>query len=346
MRYLSVCILLCLCIVSCKEEDIIVEPKPIVVDPYSFVQPSNFPASTYTFDNNPVTEAGFKLGKKLFFDPILSRDNSISCGSCHKQQTAFADGIQHSVSVGVDDRLGTRNAPPLTNLAFMKEFFWDGGVTHLDFVPVNAITASFEMDETLLNVVSKLNAKNEYRVLFKEAFKTDSINSAYMLHALSQFMVMMVSSNSKYDKAMRGEGEILTSDELQGMQLFKEKCSSCHSGVLFSDFSYRNNGLTTQFADSGRARITELTSEIGKFRVPSLRNVERTAPYMHDASFLSLTEVLDHYSSGIHDSKTLDPSLKQGVSMNEDQKKKIITFLKTLTDYDFVNDARFFESSN
>lgn len=337
-------------IASCNpDSDVTIDPIP-EVDPYVFVRPSNFPEPTYTFENNPVTEQGFKLGKKLFFDPLLSRDGSISCGSCHKQQVFFADAEHHAVSVGVDDLKGTRNSPPLMNLAFMEEFFWDGGVTHLDFVPVNAITAPFELGETVENVVLKLSSSEEYKVLFREAFDTDSINSAYMLHALSQFMVMMVSSNSRYDKYIRDEGEVLTSEELDGQQLFEEKCSTCHSGELFSNFSYRNNGLTEQFSDSGRAAITELGSDIGKFRVPSLRNIQNTSPYMHNAQYSSLKEVLDHYDSGVKQSSTLDPLLNQGgalgIPMTEVEKTKIISFLETLTDYEFVNDTRFFESSN
>lgn len=350
MKYQFICFL-CLILslgTSCNRLDKEDDPrKEDSIGGYTFVKPDNFPEPYYTFENNPVTEEGFKLGKKLFFDPLLSRDGSISCGSCHLQQRYFSDASHHPTSVGVEDRLGTRNTPALTNLAFMKEFFWDGGVTHLDFVPINAITASFEMDETMQNVVLKLNKNSEYRELFKSTFDVDSINSAYMLHALSQFMVMMVSSNSKYDKYVRDEGESLNIEELEGMHLFQEKCSTCHNGELFTDLSYRNNGLSAQSSDAGRKGITELDSDDGKFRVPSLRNVGATSPYMHDAKYLTLEQVLDHYDSEVKVSATLDTELKNngvvGIPMTETEKGKIISFLNTLTDYEFVTDSRFFQ---
>ncbi|MEM8967020.1 MAG: cytochrome c peroxidase [Bacteroidota bacterium] len=312
---------------------------------YRFEKPANFPEPTYTFENNPVTPEGFRLGRRLFFDPLLSRDGSVSCSNCHQQGLAFADGPQHPFSVGVDNQLGIRNAPPLANLAFKREFFWDGGVTHLDFVPTNAIENELEMDESLANVVDKLNQHPEYPALFEQAFGVDTITSPYMLHAFSQFMVMMISANSKYDKYVRNEGETLTDEELKGMRLFEEKCGACHSGELFSDFSFRNNGISTTFSDEGRARITEHPSDIGKFRVPSLRNIARTAPYMHNARLKTLEEVLAHYASGVQESSTLDPLLNDGaqlgILMTDEEQAQIITFLETLTDYEFIADERF-----
>ncbi len=311
---------------------------------YQFIRPAHFPEPVYTFENNPVTKKGFELGKKLFFDPILSRDGSVSCNNCHIQGTAFADAQQHPLSVGVEDRRGTRNAPSLTNLAFMKEFFWDGGVTHLDFTPTNAIESEVEMDESLANVVKKLKAEAAYPPLFKEAFDIEEITSPYMLQALSQYLAMMVSADSKYDQYVKGEA--FSKEELEGLALFEDKCSACHAGVLFSDFTYRNNGLSDTFPDEGRARITEFAGDIGKFRVPSLRNVALTAPYMHNARFKTLQEVLDHYDTGVVDSPTLDPLLKKrerglGIALSEDEKTKIIAFLHTLTDRTFISDTRF-----
>ncbi|MEO0333199.1 MAG: cytochrome c peroxidase [Bacteroidota bacterium] len=326
---------------SCQSEG----DEGLMETTYRFEKPANFPEPTYTFENNPVTPEGFRLGRRLFFDPLLSRDGSVSCSSCHQQGLAFADGPQHPFSVGVDNQLGIRNAPPLVNLAFKQEFFWDGGVTHLDFVPTNAIENELELDETLANVVDKLNQHPEYPALFKRAFRVDTITSPYMLHAFSQFMVMMISANSKYDKYVRNEGETLTTQELQGMRLFEEKCEACHSGELFSDFSFRNNGISSTFSDEGRARITEHPSDVGKFRVPSLRNIGRTAPYMHNARFKTLEEVLAHYASGVVESLTLDPLLQTGtrlgIPMTEEEQAQIIAFLETLTDYEFIADERF-----
>ncbi|MEZ5007084.1 MAG: cytochrome c peroxidase [Chitinophagales bacterium] len=312
---------------------------------YTFTSPPHFPPSSYTFENNPITEKGFKLGRKLFFDPILSVDQSVSCGNCHLQQVAFADSPNHPFSVGVEDRTGTRNAPSLANLAFFKEFFWDGGVTHLDFVPINAIEAHFEMDETLVNVVAKLNQSNDYRALFQEAFDIDTITSPFLLHALSQFTLMMISDQSKFDLYLNNKAT-LSNEEMKGYEIFNQKCSSCHSGVLQTDFSYRNNGIDSVFTDIGRAIITENSSDEGKFRVPSLRNITRTAPYMHNAKFNTLEEVLQHYATNIHASPTLDPLLQNnntvGIALTQTEQRQIITFLATLTDYEFISDDRFF----
>lgn len=330
---------------ACTPESVAPEP----LDPYAFYTPENFPAPTYTFDNNPITEAGFKLGKVLFYDPNLSRDGSVSCNNCHLQATAFADSPVHPLSVGVDGRLGIRNAPSLTNLAFFPEFFWDGGVTHLDFVPINAIESEVELDETVERIVAKLNSSEKYRQLFANAFGIEEITLPYTLHALSQFTARMVSANSPYDQFVRNEGIALNSIELEGLDLFESKCATCHSGALFTDFSYRNNGLDSTFADTGRNRITALASDIGKFRVPSLRNVALTAPYMHHARFHSLEEVLDHYASGMVYSQTLDPTFIQpngsyGISLNQQEKAAIIAFLNTLTDTEFVQNELFFSN--
>ncbi len=292
-----------------------------------------------------MSDKGFALGKKLFFDPLLSRDNSVSCNNCHQQSRAFADTPLHPTSIGIENRFGVRNAPALNNLAFVNEFFWDGGVTHLDFVPINAIESDIEMGETLENVVSKLNEHETYPELFKAAFGIDKITSPYMLHALSQFTVMMVSASSRYDKYVMGEGT-LSDDELLGLALFKQKCGTCHSGELFSDFSYRNNGLSASFGDIGRGLITESESDNGKFRVPSLRNIEVTAPYMHNARFQTLEEVLDHYAEGMINSPSIDPVFMKdgkviGIPLTSSEKSQIIAFIKTLTDDEFLTDPKF-----
>ncbi len=338
------CFLLLIC-TSCSDDDEPIDP----IDRYEFVVPENFPQPRYTFDNNPVTKEGFELGKELFYDPILSRDGSVSCNNCHIQATAFADSPIHPLSVGVDNRLGIRNAPSLTNMAFFPEFFWDGGVTHLDFVPINAIEAPFEFDETVENVVAKLNAKEKYKRMFRDAFGIEEITLPFALHALSQFTNMMVSANSKYDQYIRNEGASFSVLELEGMEIFQEKCASCHAGELFTDFSNRNNGLDSTLADTGRNQITALESDIGKFRVPSLRNVALTAPYMHNARFSTLKEVLDHYDDGMVHYETIDEIFvaqdgRLGIDLDENDKEAIITFLNTLTDTEFVRDTLFFRN--
>jgi cytochrome c peroxidase len=294
-----------------------------------------------------VTERGFLLGKKLFFDPLLSVDNTVSCNSCHQQTLAFADTPLHPFSKGVMGKQGFRNAPELVNLAFRKEFFWDGGVTHLDFVPMNAIESEFEMGETIENVIAKLNAHPEYPALFGEAFGTQQINTPLLLHALAQFTNMMVSDRSPYDQYLRGESA-LSETEMEGLHIFEAKCQSCHAGALFTDESYRNNGIDTTFnSDIGRARITALDADIGKFRVPSLRNVAITPPYMHNAKLATLEAVLDHYANGVLPSPSLDPLLQQtgqlGIPLTGSEKQALLAFLKTLTDKEFLKDERFFK---
>lgn len=330
------------CFTACQDENL-----QTTTNPYEFVAPSNFPEPTYTFYNNSVTEKGFKLGKKIFFDPILSIDGSTSCSSCHNQSLAFADKPLHSVSVGIDGLIGTRNAPGLANLAFMKEFFWDGGVTHLDFVPINAIESPVEMGESIIAVVAKIKNDSEYPKLFEEAFNTTEINMPLLMDALAQFMLLMVSNNSKYDAYLRRE-ETLTTQELKGLALFDQKCESCHSGILFTNQDYFNNGIDSVFSDSGRAVISTNPLDIGKFKVPTLRNVSVTAPYMHNAKFMTLEAVLNHYEHSLVASNTLAPALIKangnlGIPLSTEEKEAIIAFLETLTDYEFLNNPLFFE---
>lgn len=320
------------------------------MDPeFGFVQPPHFPKPTYTFQNNPISENGFKLGKRLFFDPTLSKDGSVACANCHLQSHAFADIALHPFSVGINDQPGIRNAPPLFNLAFQKEFFWDGGVTHLDFVPIQAIESPIEMGESYPNLIARLNRHPEYPRLFKEAFGVEEVTGPYFLHALSQFMLMMVSSESRYDQWSLGKTDALSPIELEGLAIFRAKCETCHKEPLMTDLSYRNNGIQVIIKDIGRQRITEVATDLGKFKVPSLRNIAVTAPYMHNASFKTLAEVLDHYSDGIHDSPTLDPILqkdgKPGISLTKEEKVKILAFLNTLTDEKFLKNPLFFQSS-
>lgn len=312
---------------------------------FEFVKPDHFPAPTYTFHNNPVTEAGFLLGKKIFNDPLLSSDGSISCSSCHVKAVAFSDP-QHRLSLGVKEREGIRNSPPIANMAFYNSFFWDGGVVHLDFVPPNAIENHLEMDETMNNVVYKMNRNDPYPELFQKAFgPIDSINAPLMLHALSQYMVMLVSSNSKYDKFLAKQ-EVLTPSEQKGMEIFEKNCATCHQGVLFTDQDFHNNGLDTEFSDLGRARISEGKEDVGKFRTPSLRNVALTSPYMHDGRFETLEDVLDHYTDGILASSSLSNHLimengKLGLPLTKTDKQNLIAFLHSLTDYEFIANPGF-----
>jgi len=325
-------------IYACKKETNI---REVMSNFWGFQKPSNFPDPVYKLENNRITEAGFLLGRALFYEPRLSRDHTISCGSCHIQTSAFTQH-GHDVSHGIDDRLGSRNSPPMMNLAWNKSFMWDGGVFDLDLQPVNPITNPVEMDEKIENVLMKLKQMPKYVALFNQAFGTEEITNARMMKALSQFMLMCVSANSKYDKVMRKEeGQVFTPDEQAGYIIFKDKCSNCHREPLFTDGSFRNNGIAIgPNNDQGRYMATLNPADAYKFKVPSLRNLSYTAPYMHDGRFLTLNGVLEHYSNEVKATPNLDPFLQQhdqlGISLSADAKLKITQFLKTLDDKDFV----------
>jgi cytochrome c peroxidase len=324
-------------IFACKKSEDITDR----IDSFlGFQKPTNFPEPVYNFANNKITKEGFILGRTLFNEPRLSRNNTITCGSCHIQSSAFTQH-GHDVSHGIDDRLGTRNSPPIMNLAWNKAFNWGGGVNDLDLQPITPITTHEEMDENLENVYAKLRAMPKYRQLFKDAFGTEEINTTRFMKALSQFMLMCISSNAKYDKVMRKEGnQSFTIEEQEGYTLFKQKCASCHSEPLFTDGSFRNNGLgISPVNDKGLYTSTLIETDKYKFKVPSLRNLKYTAPYMHDGRFLTLNAVLEHYHNEVAASPTLDPLLsgsKLGITLSATDKVRIIAFLNTLNDEDFI----------
>ncbi|WP_395633155.1 cytochrome-c peroxidase [Flavobacterium sp.] len=317
--------------------------------PIAFTAPANFPPIAYNFANNPLTEKGFELGKKLFYDGRLSSDGPISCGFCHIQEDAFTHH-GHTFSHGVGEAIGTRNTPPIQNLAYQTTFMWDGATDHLDLQAVIPLTSPIEMNGNFNDIIAMMKGDATYRKLFKQAFPDGEINSENMLKALGQFMVMVTSSNSRFDKYRRNEtGGTLTAEELEGYALFNQKCASCHATDIFTDNSFRNNGLPVNpsINDIGRYRVTELPQDLHKFKVPSLRNIEKTAPYMHDGRFYTLEAVLNHYSSGVIASATLDPVLQNnsvlGIPLTDSEKTKLIAFLKTLTDNQYLTDPRFAE---
>jgi cytochrome c peroxidase len=331
---------LILLLIQCTKKEAI-----LTIADEGFVAPSNFPSILYNFNENPYSNEKRDLGRKLFYDARLSRDNSISCGSCH-QQAAFFAHAGHRVSHGIENKLGTRNSPVLFNMAWQSSFFWDGGVGDLDFFHVNPIQNPVEMDETIPNIIEKLKTDNNYLSLFKTAFGSSEITPIRFNQALSIFLISIVSNQSKYDEYLAGKTS-LTTDENEGLQLFNQKCADCHSGILFTDFSFKNNGLETT-SDLGRYRVSVIDSDSFKFKVPSLRNIEKSSPYMHDGRFSTLEEVLNHYSNGVvNTTTTLDATLKSnttlGIPLTDEEKGKIISFLKTLTDTKLLSDARFSE---
>jgi len=337
--------LVLLTFISCKNE---YEGFSVNKDEaYQLSVPDGFPKMTFDILGNPVTVNGVALGKKLFYEGKLSRNNTISCGFCHIQEYAFTHH-GHTVSHGIDDRLGIRNAPPIQNMAFLKNYTWDGVSHNLDERSLVPITTDFEMDSSMPEVLGKLNADSNYKKMFRAAFGDDNITGERILKALSQFMVTMVSADSKYDQYKKGQVPF-SQEESKGLSLFQQKCSSCHSGELFTDESYRNTGMyyNAQFDDKGRYRVTLNIADYMKFRVPSLRNIEYTAPYMHDGRFYSLEAVLNFYSDNVEDQPNLDPLLKQnghiGIPMTSIEKQYIIAFLKTLSDKNFITNSKFSE---
>lgn len=340
MKKWLILVLISATVIACHKED---DSDTVAQQPASFYVPEGFPAPVYSFQNNPLTQAGFELGRKLFYDPLLSRDSTISCGSCHQQAVAFANA-DHRVSHGINGLIGKRNAPALFNIAWIPLFMHDGGINHLEVQPLGPIANPVEMDEDIGNVVAKLKRNSAYPPLFAAAFGSDTITSQRMMRAMAQFMGTMISANSRYDGYRTGKST-LSASEMNGLALFRTHCESCHREPLLTDYQFRNNGLDSVFfRDTGREHVTQNPADSGKFKVPSLRNIALTKPYMHDGRFETLQRVLDHYASGIRQSSTLDPLLAGGnLPLSAQDKADIISFLYALTDNSFVSDPRFSE---
>jgi len=302
--------------------------------------PKNWPKPVYNFKNNLLTEEGFQLGRELFYDPILSKDNTISCASCHLQQTGFTH-VDHDLSHGIAGRIGTRNSLTIQNLAWSQNFMWDGGVNHLDVQAIAPITSDVEMAETLENVVNKLHQSEKYQDLFFKAFGTKKITGQLTLKAISQFVVSLTTSNSKYDKVMRKEAEF-TEREQHGYDLFKTNCASCHKEPLFAIDDFKSNGLPLDqdLKDFGRMKITMNKKDSLLFKVPTLRNVQFTFPYMHDGRYKNLTEVIKHYNSMVNNN-TISKELKKPMKLSDNDRVDLLLFLTTLTDKEFLFNPRF-----
>jgi len=303
--------------------------------------PNGWSKPIYNFANNPLTHNKIELGRALFYDAILSRNNTISCTSCHSQYTAFTH-VDHALSHGIYDSIGTRNAPALMNLAWQPVFMWDGAVHSIEAQPLAPIHNPIEMDETIQNVVVKLRQSDMYAPLFTKAFGDTAITGERTLKALAQFMLTLVSANSKYDKVQRGEQQF-TPQEQNGYTLFKTHCASCHTEPLFTTHGFANNGLKpdTTLNDIGRMRISQNPRDLLLFKIPTLRNIEFSYPYMHDGRYKTLQQVLNHYTNGIHHSTTLAMQLQQSVQLTSNQKVDIVAFLLALTDKDFLFNPKY-----
>ena len=304
--------------------------------------PEGWPEPLYDFEKNPITHEGFVLGRKLFHDPLLSRDGTISCASCHSQYNGFTH-VDHAVSHGIDDRKGTRNSPVLINLAWNNSFHWDGGVNNLEVQPLNPLSHPAEMDQSLDKVLEYLNQDEAYRSLFFQAFGDSVVSSKNMLLALAQFNASLVSSNSRYDKFMRDELEF-TKQEKKGLKLFMKHCNSCHTAPLFNSNKYASNGLPidTVYNDVGRFKITGNPEDSLKFRIPTLRNIAYTFPYMHDGRFKKLRQVVAYYAGEIDlENPYLSNELRKKIKLSSNDQKDLISFLLTLTDKEFLFNNKF-----
>lgn len=337
------------------------DPDP--VDPSATYDPTpydlkigNFPTPDLPTDNK-LTAAGVQLGRMLFYERKLSKDGSQACADCHLQQDAFSD--IRKFSIGVEGLPGKRQAMSVMNLAWHTNgLFWDGRSPKLRDQALKPIQDPLEMNETLDNVVTKLKADKQYTDQFIRAFGDADVTPGRIALAMEQFMITVVSNNSKYDKVLRGEAAF-TDAEKRGRDLFfkefnpatKEKggeCFHCHGGFNFTNDKFMNNGLDTDagITDPGRQQVTNKPNDRGKFKVPSLRNIDLTPPYMHDGRFATLEEVLDHYNTGVKPSATVDFLLQYnlqpgGLQLDAQDKSDIIAFLKTLTDPDFLNNPAY-----
>jgi cytochrome c peroxidase len=320
---------------------------PAKYTPYPFTISSSFPIPDLPRDNPLIVER-VTLGEKLFHETALSRDNTISCASCHQPEDDFTD--PRRFSLGVRGQVGIRHAMPLFNLAWKTSFFWDGRAPSLRAQVMTPIQDHREMDETLADVTAKLAAKPDYAPLFTAAFGAPEITAEKLGLALEAYLLTLTSFDAKFDRAMRGQAT-LTPMEQQGAVLFMTEydprtgqygadCFHCHGGPLFTDHQFHNNGLELADDDTGRFAITHNEADRGKFATPSLRNVARTGPYMHDGRFTTLEEVVAHYNSGIHRSDTLDPNIAKhpvtGMHLSAEDQKALVAFLGTLTDERFA----------
>lgn len=344
---------LLLVFLGCKKDSV-----SFSVTPYKLEIPSHFPPMIIP-DNNPMTEEGVALGRKLFYEKRLSKDHSISCSSCHLPEHGFSD--PDKFSIGVDQTIGTRQSMPLVNLGWQHSFFWDGRAKTLEEQIFQPVTNPVEMHLSWPEAVSRLKTDVTYRNMFQKTFGVKIFDSTHVSKAIAQFLRTLISGSSKYDVMYKiqnsmtltaEEQEIqsqITTEEWGGFDLFFSlsggDCLHCHNGPLAQVHSFSNNGLDANFNDEGRYLVTGNANDLGKFKIPTLRNIELTAPYMHDGRFETLEDVVNHYSFGVTESATIDPMLEfshqGGVQLNFEQRQLLITFLKTFTDWEFINNPDF-----
>ncbi len=343
---------------SCKKDT--APPAPIPTPgptAYTWEDPLFFQQMIIPEDN-PFTVEGIDLGRKLFYDNRLSADNTQACASCHLQENAFGDPNQFST--GIDGTEGNRQGMTLINLGYQFNYFWDARSETLEEQIIQPVINPIEMHTTWAEVMVKIKADQSYMEVFELIYATSDIDSIHVAKVIAQFLRTVVSSESKYDKWRKGEYEF-TPSEFNGFQIFQKEggdpelgqggewggdCFHCHplAGMQFSDYQLHNNGLDSVFTDLGRGEVTGDPDDYGRFKTPSLRNVEVSGPYMHDGRFTTLEEVVEHYNSGGNPSATIDPFMKYttgGLQLSDQSKADLIAFLKTLTDITFLTDTAF-----
>ena len=311
--------------------------------PISLTIPSGFPQPVHDIQNNPPTEESFILGRKLFYDGRLSIDGNFPCASCHQPIAAFTT-FEHDRSHGYNHSHTLRNAPGLANLAWYPAYKWDGSASTIESISLAHITAPDEMAETMDHVIDKLKDDTAYKRLFRAAYGTEEVTGDGILKALTQFVINLVSANSKYDRVKRGEAGF-TAQEQSGYSVFQSKCAACHTEPLFTDFSYRNIGIEVDdnLKDYGRMRVTGNKADSLKFRVPSLRNVDMTSYYTHDGRLNMMRAMLQHYRFGVNASATVDPLVKDGIALTDAEENDLVAFLRTLSDSSYINNPRYRE---
>lgn len=330
------------------------ENQKATLTPYPFPELVAFPKMPENPDN-PVSVEGAELGRYLFYDPILSKDKTISCATCHKQENAFSDS-PNTFSKGIDGALQKRNTPPLFNLAWYPAFFWDGRATTLEEQVFFPVRDHAEMNLDWKIAEDRLNKSKFYRKKFYDVFLINTIDSIHIAKAIAQFERTLISNNSKFDRVLRREDK-LTSAEFRGFEIVNDQsmadCLHCHTTdahALGTSRKFSNNGLDTAstiygYLDPGKGAISSLSKEYGTFKIPSIRNVAVTAPYMHDGRFKTLREVIDFYSEGLHPSVNIDPKMTRittrGVQLSESDKICLEEFLHTLTDSVFLTNPEF-----
>jgi len=327
---------------SCRKDTTIThKPNAYILD-----IPSNFPDMKIP-ESNPLTQEGVKLGRMLFYEKRLSGDNTMSCATCHEPTKAFTDSKQFSK--GITGAIGTRNSMALINLGWNEKFFWDGRASLLEEQALEPVPNPIEMHQKWSDALKKISRDDEYAELFLKAFGNHGIDSIRATKAMAQFMRTLISGNSKFDRIQRREpGYKFTIVESEGFDIFNTErgdCFHCHGSILFTKNTFNNNALDESFTDNGLGDISGNEYDNGKFKAPTLRNIELTAPYMHDGRFNTLQEVIRHYSIGLQQSPTVDPLMKKiedgGIRLTVDEQNALIAFLKTLTDTEFITNPEF-----